>query len=411
MNMLDISRIIKDFPLLERKINNKRIVYLDSTASSLKPKAVIEAVGNYYRRFGVNIFRGVYTLSEEATQAYEQTRETVAGFIKTDDPREIIFTRNATEAINLVASSWAGQNLDSRSNLISTVMEHHANIVPWQIIAKSKQAELKFIDIDDGGFLKQQELEKLVNAGTKLVALTYVSNVLGTINKVREIIGKIKKMNKDTLVLVDAAQAVPHLPVDVRTLGCDFLVFSAHKMLGPTGVGVLWAKYALLEEMEPYQTGGEMIKEVYLDKTVFNDPPYKFEAGTPDIAGVIGLSEAVKYLESLGLNNIRRHEEEITAYALEKLSQIDNLTIYGPKKAAERGGVIAFNVRGIHPHDLAQVLNNDNICIRSGHHCAMPLHVRFNIPASCRASFYLYNIEEDVDLLIEGIMKAVKIFN
>lgn len=409
--MLNTQKIRKDFPILRRQINGKPIIYLDSTASSLKPRPVIEAMNQYYTKFGVNIFRGLYKLSQEATQAYEEARQKVAAFIGAQK-EEIIFVRNTTEAINLVASSWGMANLNKQSELVCTVMEHHSNFLPWQQLAKNKDARIKYLDIDQDGKLKTQNsrLNGIVTRKTKLVALTHISNVLGTINPIREISEAIKKINPYCLVLVDAAQSVPHLSVNVANLGCDFLAFSGHKMLGPVGIGVLWGKKKLLEKMPPYQYGGEMISNVSLEQTTFAESPAKFEAGTPNIAGAIGIGAACDYLQKIGMENVRKHEQLLTDHALKQLSKVANLTIYGPKKAEERGGVIAFNVRGIHAHDLAQVLDEDNLCIRSGQHCAMPLHRRLGISASCRVSFYVYNTEEEIDQLIKSIEKAQKIF-
>lgn len=409
--MLDITALRGDFPIFKRHIRGKPVVYLDSTASSLKPQPVLDAINEYYTQYSVNIFRGIYQLSEEATQKYEGAREKVAKFIGVANPNEIVFVRNATEALNLVAATWGRANLDSGSEIISTVMEHHANIVPWQEIAKVTGAKLSFAKVTDAFELDIAHLESLITAKTKVVVLTYVSNVLGTINPVGEIIKKIKSKNPKIVVVVDGAQAVPHMSVNLTSLGCDFFVFSGHKMLGPTGVGVLWGKYELLEAMPPYQTGGEMIKEVYLDHAIFKPSPHKFEAGTPHIAGVIGLGAAVDYLTKLGMDNVRKHEEEITRYALTKMQEISGLTIYGPQKSENKGGVVAFTVKGVHPHDLAQVLDQDNICIRSGNHCAMPLHTYIKITATARASFYVYNTNEEVDLLVLGIKKAIKFFH
>src|SRR3989338_11455861 len=407
--MLDAKHISADFPVLQRKINGRKITYLDSTASSLKPQAVIDEIARYYSECGVNIFRGVYTLSEEATQRYENSRQIVADFIGSSNSAEVVFTRNATESLNLIAQT-VGRSLPAGSNIVSTVMEHHANIVPWQVISGEKKIPLRFVDIDAEGKLKLEELEKKIDKNTGIFTFTFISNVLGTINPVKEIISLVRKINKNMLIVIDAAQAVPHLRLSVRDLGCDFLVFSSHKMLGPTGVGVLWGKADILRDMPPYQTGGEMIREVRLEKTIYNEIPYKFEAGTPDIAGVIGLAKAVEYLENIGMGKILEHEKQLTAYALRKLQKFSAIEIYGPKEATERGGVIAFNLKGIHPHDVAQILNNDNICIRSGHHCAMPLHHRLEINSSCRASFYLYNDESDVDALLQGLENTAKFF-
>lgn len=409
--MFDVSKIKSDFPIFKRKFNGKPIVYLDSTASSLKPQKVIDSVNEYYTKYSVNIFRGVYTISEEATEKYEEARVKVAAFIGAKNPNEIVFVRNATEAINLVMSTWGRSNIEAKDEIISTVMEHHANIVTWQELAKEKGATLKFLDFDRDGYLDLAQLPKLITRKTKLLALTSVSNVLGTINPVKDIIKTAKKINPEIKVLVDGAQAIPHMPVDVENLGCDFFAFSGHKMLGPTGIGVLWGKYELLEAMPPYQFGGEMIQTVYLAKTTFKNPPYKFEAGTPHIAGVMGLGAAIDYLSALGMEDIRLHEKELVAYGLKRLEELNGVTVYGPKDSGKKGGVIAFTVFGIHPHDVAQVLNDDNICIRSGHHCAMPLHIRMNLTATCRASLYVYNTKEDIDALITGLHKTQKLFN
>ncbi|MCL4338701.1 cysteine desulfurase [Patescibacteria group bacterium] len=408
--MFDLKKVKKDFPIFDRLINGKRIVYLDSTASTLKPRKVISALNDYYTRYSVNIFRGLYTLSEEATAEYEKARQKIARFIGCGNPKEVIFVRNATEGVNLVAQAWGEINIGKGEEIVSTVMEHHANIVPWQELVKKKGAVLKFVDFDNEGYLDLNDLEKKINRKTKLFAVTYMSNVLGTINPVSRIIKTVRRINPQAKILIDAAQAVPHLKVDVDNLGCDFLVFSGHKMLGPTGIGVVWGKYELLDGMFPYQFGGDMIKEVYLDKTVYKEPPHKFEAGTPHIAGAIGLGAAVDYLFELGMDNVRLHEIKLTEYGLRSLKGIDGLTVYGPQKAQERGGVLAFNLKKVHPHDAAQVLNEDNVCIRSGHHCAMPVHTKLHIPASCRASLYIYNTEEDIDQLVLSLQKAVKIF-
>lgn len=407
--MLNFSKIKSDFPIFKRHINDRPIVYLDSTASSLKPQKVIDAINAYYTKYSVNIFRGVYTLSEEATSAYENARESVAKFIGANS-NEVIFVRNATEAINLMASTWGESQIKKGTNVVTTVMEHHANIVPWQVLTKKSGAEFRILDIDETGILKLEDLDKLIDKKTILLAITYVSNVLGTVNPVKEIIKKAKSINPHIKVLVDAAAAVPHMKVDVKDLNCDFLAFSGHKMLGPTGVGILWGRPEILEEMPPYQYGGDMIKEVSLYSSTYKNPPHKFEAGTPHIAGGIGLGEAVEYLTNIGMENIRMHEIEITSYALSQLNKQKDLKIYGPKKAPDKGGVISFSIDGIHPHDLAQILNEDNICVRSGHHCAMPVHKKLGLIATTRASFYLYNDKKDVDALVTGIEKAKNIF-
>lgn len=405
---MDANITKKDFPLFTRKINGKEIVYLDSTASSLKPQQVIKAIDGYYRDYSVNISRGIYKLSEEATEKYEEARVKVAAFINAH-PNEIIFVRNTTEAINLVAYSWGEQYLKEGDEIISTVMEHHANIVPWQELSAKTGAVLQYIDITEEGYLDINGISSLVTPQTKILALTHASNVLGTINPIKEIIKIVKKKNKDVKVIVDAAQSVPHMEVNVKDLDCDFLAFSGHKMVGPTGIGVLWGKYALLDSMPPYQLGGDMIKEVYLDRSVYKKPPHKFEAGTPHIAGAIGLGSAVDYLSSIGMDNVRDHEKELVRYALEKLQGVEGIKIYGPKDAEKKGGVIAFSMQHLHPHDIAQILDEENICVRSGHHCAMPLHTRLGVGATTRASFYIYNVKEDVDKLVECLQKVKKV--
>jgi len=408
--MFDPVQIKKDFPIFKRLINGKPIVYLDSTASSLKPQKVLDAINEYYTKYSVNIFRGVYKLSEEATAKYEQARAKIAKFIGASNPAEVVFTRSATEAINLVVYSWGRENIGRGSEIVSTLMEHHANFVPWQQLALSVGAFIKYIDFDENGQLDTSQLLKTISSKTKIVTLAFVSNVLGTINPIGDIIRQIKRKNPKVKILIDAAAAVPHMKLDVNKLGCDFLAFSGHKMLGPTGIGALWGKSGLLENMPPFNYGGEMIKQVSIEKTTFKVAPHKFEAGTPHIAGAIGLGAAVEYLDNLGMDKVRRHEIELTKYALSRLSNLSNLKIYGPKSADDRSGIISFNLDNVHSHDVAQVLDSDNICIRSGHHCAMPLHKRLNIAASARASFYIYNSKEDVDKLVGGLMKVAKIF-
>lgn len=405
--MLDVDKIKKDFPIF--KINPD-LVYLDSAATSLKPKAVLEKILAYYQEYSANVFRGLYFLSEKATEEYEKTREKIAGFINAYSSAEIIYVRNTTEAINLVAYSLGKTYIGKKDEIVTTIMEHHSNLVPWQQIALEKQAVLKVAEIDGQGFLKTDQLLGNINRRTRLVALTQVSNVLGTINPVKEIVGGIKRINPNCLVLVDGAQAVAHFDIDVQDLGCDFYCFSAHKMLGPTGVGILWGKAEVLEKMAPFNYGGEMIEKVSLEKTDFKQIPYKFEAGTPHIAGVVGLGAAIEYLKFLGVNKIREHEKELTCYALNRLSQFKNLIVYGPNDPQKRGGLIAFNIRGVHSHDVAQILNRERICIRSGHHCTMPLHQFLKLVATSRASFYFYNTKKDIDKLIEGLEKVNFIF-
>lgn len=404
--MIDVRKIKEDFPILKRLVHDKPLIYLDSAATSQKPRAVIDSLTKYYQEYNANIHRGIHYLSEKATEEYEYARKKVAKFINAK-PEEIVFVRGTTEAINLVSYSWGSRNIKQGDGVLLTEMEHHSSLVPWQQLAIEKKAKLDYIGITDDGLLKEEDFEKL-NRKPKILSLVHVSNVLGTINPVKEITKRAHK--NGTLILLDGAQSVPHMPVDVRDLDCDFLAFSGHKMLGPTGIGVLYAKKKILEDMKPFNYGGGMIKEVYLDRTTWYDIPGRFEAGTPDIAGAIGLGAAVDYLEKIGMKNIREHEKDLTKYALEKLQNIKNLTIYGPTDVEKRGGVISFNLGDIHAHDLSSILDSEGIAIRSGHHCAMPLHNRLGIPASARASFYLYNSKEDVDALIQALGKATKIF-
>ena len=403
--MFDVYKVRQDFPILTQKVNGKPLVYLDNAATSQKPEVVIDAISRYYREYNANIHRGVHTLAERATAGYEGTRERIAKFIGVRNPQEVVFTHGTTEAINLVSYSWGEANLKAGDIVLLTVMEHHSNLVPWQLLAKRKGIKLEFIDVDDEGYLKNAE-DMIKKVKPKLFSFAHVSNVLGTINLVKNLI----KVAHDVgaRVLVDGAQAVPNLPVNVESLGCDFYVFSGHKMLGPTGTGILYAKEEILKGMPPFFGGGEMIKEVFLREASFKDPPHKFEAGTPNISGVIGLGVAVEYLTKIGMENVRKYEEELASYALGELGKVGELTVYGPKDPADRGGVIAFNVEGIHPHDLATVLDQEGIAIRSGHHCAMPLHERLGIGASARASFSLYNTKEEVDALVGAIGEAKK---
>lgn len=407
-NTFDVTKIRADFPILSREVRpGVPVIYLDSTATAQKPLAVIEAMDRYYRMSNANIHRGVHTLAEEATGLYESARERVAKFINAKSHKEVIFTRNATEAINLVAYSWGRTNIVAGDIIVITEMEHHSNLVPWQMLAAERGAVLEVIPVTDDGELDLSKFDSLLRRSPKLVCLTHMSNVLGTINPVAEIAAKAHAAG--ALTMVDAAQSVPHLPVDVQTLGADFLAFSGHKMCGPTGVGVLWARQALLEGMPPFLGGGDMIRRVYLREFKANDLPHKFEAGTPAIAEVIGLGAAVDYLTAIGMNAIHAYEQEIIAYALERLEEVPGVKVYGPK-AERKGGVAAFSFAGVHPHDVAQVLDRDGIAVRAGHHCAMPLHDRFALPATTRASFYLYNTRSEVDQLIEGLYKVKKMF-
>jgi cysteine desulfurase/selenocysteine lyase len=405
--MLDVEKIREDFPIFKRKVHRKPLIYFDNAATTQKPIQVINAIKEYYESYNANIHRAIHTLSEEATQKYEEAREKVRKFINARSDKEIIFVRNATEAINLVMYAWGLNNLKESDEIISTVMEHHSNIVPWQFLRDKVGLKLKFIDVNSQGFLKLDELENILSKNTKLITVTHASNVLGTINPIKEI-GKIAHDN-GSLILVDGAQSVPHMPIDVKKLDCDFLVFSGHKMLGPMGIGVLYCKEEILENIQPFLYGGDMIKYVTLEKSVWNDLPLKFEAGTSNVEGAIGLGAAIDYLNKIGMEDIRKHEIELTKYAIDKLSNLPNLDIYGPKKAEERGGVIAFNVKNVHSHDVAQILDEDGIAIRSGHHCAMPLHQKLGIESSARISFYLYNMKEEIDNFIEALGKISKV--
>jgi len=408
---LDVEKIRKDFPILSRKINGKPLTYLDNAATSQKPKVVIDALLRHYRKFNANVQRGVHKLSEEATEQYEAAREKIARFINAD-PKEIVFVRNATEAINLVARS-VGDELGAGDRVVTTMMEHHSNIVPWQRL-RGKKVELRYVDINDDGTLNLQDYDRFLARGgggagrAGLVAVTHVSNVLGTINPVREMAARAHEAG--ALVLVDGAQSVPHMPIDVKEMGCDFLAFSGHKMLGPTGIGVLWGRKKILERMEPFLYGGEMIREVGLFETKFNEVPWKFEAGTPNIADAIALGVAVDYLTSLGMRKVREHEKELTEYALEVLSSVNGVEIYGPRDVEIRGGVVSFNLKGVHAHDLATILDSEGIAIRSGHACCQPLMARLGVAAVARSSFYIYNTPGEIDRLAAGIKKAQKIF-
>ena len=406
---LDPAALRADFPILDQEVFGHRLVYLDSAASSQKPTAVIEAMDHYYRHDNANVHRGIYQLSERATALYEGAREKVARLIGAPDPRTIIWTRNATEAINLVAYSWGRRHIERGDAIILTEMEHHANLVPWQILAQEKDADLEFIPISDDGILRQDVFDVLLRLKPKLVAFTHVSNTLGTINPVVEMTRKAHEAG--ALVLVDGAQAVPHLPVDVEAIGCDFYVFSGHKALGPTGSGVLWGRRELLEAMPPFLGGGDMIREVHLRRSEWNELPWKFEAGTPDISAQIGLGVAADYLRELGMDRLRAHERELVAYALEVLPrEVPGIEIYGPTDPDIRGGVVPFNLPGVHPHDVAQVLDRFGVAIRAGHHCTMPLHERLDLAATARASFQCYTTREDIDALAAALKEVQRLF-
>jgi cysteine desulfurase/selenocysteine lyase len=407
-NDFDVEKIRADFPILKRETKpGVPLIYFDSAATSQKPNAVINVMDEYYRNYNANIHRGVHTLAEEATARYEEAREKIARFIGANKANELVFTRNTTESINLVANTWAKTNLQKGDMILLTEMEHHSNLVPWQMLAAEKELRLEFIPVNEAGELDQTIFENLLDQKPKLVSFTHFSNVLGTINPVKAMTAKAHETG--ALVLVDGAQSVPHVQVSVTDLDVDFYAFSAHKMVGPTGIGALWAREAILKAMPPFMGGGDMIKRVYLRSFTPNDIPHKFEAGTPAIAEAIGFGAAVDYLTTLGMQNVTFHEKEITRYAMEKMSAIKGLQILGPE-ASKRGGVIAFTLSGIHPHDVAQILDQDGIAVRAGHHCAMPLHDKYCIPASTRASFYIYNTKKEVDQLLLSLEKVKKVF-
>jgi len=397
-----------DFPIFKKKINGKDLVYLDNASTTQKPYSVINSITDFYSNYNSNIHRAVYQLAEEATELYEQSRKKIANFINVR-PEEIVFTRNTTESINLIAHSWARSNLKKDDVIAITEIEHHSNIVPWQILCQEIGTRLEYVGIDESGFLDVEYLIELISSRkVKLVSISHMSNVLGTIVPIERIIKTAHQYKIP--VIVDGAQSVPHMPVDAKNLDCDFLVFSAHKMLGPTGVGVLYAKKELLEKMKPFMGGGDMIKEVFKFHTNYNEVPYKFEAGTPNIADVVGFGAAVDYLEKIGMENIRKYEIYLTEYALESMQSLKYITIYGPMDSKFRGGVISFNIADIHPHDLATIMNDHGIAIRSGHHCAQVLMQRLDVPATSRASFYIYNTKEEIDKFVNAIKEAGRIF-
>lgn len=405
---LDVERIKKDFPILEHPVHGRRLVYLDSAASSQKPSAVIDAMSHYYETTHANVHRGVYAIAEEATRLFEASRAALAGFIGASDPAEVVFTKNVTEAINLVAYSWARANLGPGDVVVLTEMEHHSNLVPWLTLKAERGIELRYLSVTDDGRLDLSTLEQTLD-GAKLLGVTSVSNVLGTINPVRQLADAAHAAG--ALVLVDGAQQAPHMPTDVQALGADFFGLTGHKMLGPTGIGALWARKDLLESMPPFLGGGEMIRDVRLDGFTPNDVPWKFEAGTPPIAEAVGLTAAVEYLKAIGLPAVREHEQGLTEYALDALrDRHPDLVIHGPLDAAARGGVISFNYKDVHPHDLSQVLDESGVCVRAGHHCAKPLMRRLGVGATARASFSVYNDESDVDALVDAIANVDRVF-
>ena len=403
---LDVAAVRAEFPILAREVNGRKLVYLDNAATSQKPRVVIDALTRYYERENANIHRGVHLLSVEATEAHDAARRAVQRFLNTASENEIVFVRGATEAINLVAQTYGRAHVGEGDEVLVTAMEHHSNIVPWQILCEEKHARLRVVPIDDSGELLLDEFEKLIGPRTRIVAVTHVSNALGTVNPIREIVQMAHRHGVP--VLVDGAQSVPHMNVDVRALDCDFYAFSGHKVYGPTGIGVLYGKYALLESMPPYQGGGDMISSVTFEKTIYKKPPSKFEAGTPNIAGAIGLGVALDYMTSLGMERVAAHEHRLLDYATRKIGGIPGVKLIGT--ARERAGVLSFVLDTVHPHDLGTILDGEGIAIRAGHHCAQPVMERFGIPATTRASFAAYNTREEIDLLAEGIKKAQRLF-
>ena len=403
--MLDISQIKNDFPAYKKKDEN--FIYLDSASTSQKPELVIDSISSYYSSYSANIHRALYEIGEKATDKYESVREKVRQFINVPDSHVVVFTKGTTESINLIAYAWGSNNLSNDDQILITEMEHHSNIVPWQLLCSRSNATLNYIPIKKDGTLELEKLKESISLKPKLISLTHQSNVFGTINPINDIITESKKVG--AITVIDGAQAVPHMKVDIKNLDCDFYAFSGHKMLGPTGVGVLIARKNILEKMDPFMGGGEMINTVNMDKSTWNEVPWKFEAGTPNIAQVIGLGASIDYLEKIGIENIHQHEQELLHYGLKLLEQNKNVNLYGG--AENRGGVIPFNVKNIHPHDLAKFLDTDGICIRAGHHCAQPIMNKLEISATARASFYLYNTKEDIEKLVEGIEKTVRIFN
>ena len=402
--LLDVYKIRQDFPILKRSLKNgKKLVYLDNAATTQKPMQVINAICKYYSEYNSNIHRAVYQIAEEATEEYEKTRDSICKFINARYPEEIIFTRNTTESINLIAHSWGKNNIRKGNKIILTDYEHHSNIVPWQMLCDAKGARINYMDTDDNGYLNLESLSNYLDdkGKTKLISLSHMSNVLGTIYPVKEIIKMAHE--KGIPVVLDGAQSVPHMETDVQDTGCDFLAFSAHKMLGPTGVGILYVKKEILESMPPFITGGDMIKEVHKNNTVFNDLPYRFEGGTPNIADVIGFNASIEYLNGIGMKNIREHETDLIKYLYDSIKDIKNIKIYGPEIIKDRGGLVSFNIDGVHPHDCATILNDFGVAIRSGHHCAQVLMEKLDIVASSRASLYIYNTKEEVDIFVDAL--------
>lgn len=406
--MIDVQKIRQDFPILNRRVYEKPLIYLDNAATSQKPNSVIDKIASYYREYNSNVHRGVHSLSMEATDLYEAARLKVAGFIGAKHPESIIWTRNTTESINLVANTWALQNISPGDEIVITQMEHHSNLVPWQMIAAKNNATLRYIPMTSDQTLDMQCAKNIITKKTKLVSVVHASNSLGTINPVHELVSLAK--NVGAAFLLDGAQSVPHMPVNVAEIDCDFLAFSGHKMLGPTGVGVLYVKPNILETMDPFLRGGEMVLSVTNQDATWNDLPMKFEAGTPNIADAIGLGAAIDYLQTIGMDRVRQHERDITQYALDSFQELEELDLFGPKDSDKKGGIMSFHSSNVHPHDLGTFLDREGIAVRTGHHCTMPLMIDLNVPATTRASFYLYNTKDEVDSLVDSLRQALRYF-
>lgn len=405
--MFDVDTVRKDFPILGREINGRPLVYLDSAATSQKPLVVIDALVDYYSRYNANIHRGIHSLGEEATNAYEGVRVKIKRFINARDAHEVVFTRNTTEAVNLVAATYGRQHILAGDEILLSPLEHHSNLIPWQILAQERDAQLIYCDLTEDGRVCMESVARKLTARTKIVAITLTSNVLGTIVPIKEISRLAHQVG--AVVFVDGAQGLPHMPVSVQDLDCDFFAFSMHKMLGPTGVGVLWGRAEILEAMPPYMHGGNMISSVWRDRVIYNQVPWRFEAGTPNIADVVASGVALDYLSKLGMENVRRHELELCRYALEKFREIEGMTIYGPHSAEDRAGVFSFNLNGVHAHDLGQIVNEEGIAIRVGHHCCQPLMRDLDLPGAARASFYVYTTKPEIDLLVTALERARKV--
>lgn len=406
--MLNANEIKKDFPILSRLVYEKPLVYLDNAATTQKPKTVIQKLVDYYEKYNSNVHRGVHALSIEATDLFEESRLKVAKFIKAQTPESIIWTRNTTEAINLIANTWGMEHINKGDEIVLTQMEHHSNLVPWQKIAKDKEAILRFIPVTEDGQLELDEIDSIINTKTKLLAMVHISNSLGTINPVEYLTSKARSVGAS--ILIDGAQSVPHIPIDVNDLDCDFLAFSGHKMLGPTGIGVLYVKQDVLRTMEPFLRGGEMVLEVWFDKAKWNHLPMKFEAGTPNIGDAIAFGSSIDYLNTIGMENVRKHEIELTQYALNEMKSIGEFSSLGPEDMNVRGGIISLHSPNIHAHDIGTILDRQGVAIRAGHHCNMPLMRTIGVTATARASFYIYNTEEDVDMFISGLKQTLRYF-